>query len=283
MADVDIATELAVLPGSSVNVRIRIRSKPVGGDQWPHRFAAVSPSAKNRNPPIDATPIRVTGANSRVTDGVWSDTSPPTSADYSNRSGRRQTNRLDTGFRTGRVPTGHQLFLSRDGREWRTPPTQVTASDQQALGYKGAVSSKRQARFVSEQALRRPALRHISRGDEILDRRDFIAPVRNKTAAEERTMVRISPQISAAISRAGPRTGTRFTCCRNRTDSNGCTRSGWIPPLIPRRAFYPFNHFHKARLSTGNIEYGQMEIGVAADNIVFSLGYFTGNLRTLTK
>ncbi len=62
-------------------------------------------------------------------------------------------------------------YFSRDGREWRTPPTQVTASDQQALGYKGAVSGKRQARFVSEQALRRPALRHISRGDEILDRR----------------------------------------------------------------------------------------------------------------
>ena len=79
-------------------------------------FAAVSPSAKNRNPPIDATPIRVTGTNSRVTDGVWSDTSPPTSADYSNRSGGGQRNRLDTGFRTGRVPTGHQLFLSRRSR-----------------------------------------------------------------------------------------------------------------------------------------------------------------------
>ena len=51
----------------------------------------------------------------------------------------------------------------------------------------------------------------------------------------------------------------------------------------PRRAFYRFNHFHRARLSTGNIEYGQMEIGVAADNIVFSLGELTGNLRTLTK
>ena len=94
MADVDIATELAsVSPGSSVNVWIRVRSKPVGVDEWPHRFCGVSLSANIWKLPIDANRIRVTGTNSRVTDGVWSDASPSISTDGtrlvydSNRSG----------------------------------------------------------------------------------------------------------------------------------------------------------------------------------------------------
>jgi Tol biopolymer transport system component/DNA-binding winged helix-turn-helix (wHTH) protein len=42
-------------------------------------------------------------------------------------------------------------------------------------------------------------------------------------------------------------------------------------------------HFHSARLSTANIGYGQLEIGVAADKIVFNLGELTGNIWTITR
>ncbi len=42
-------------------------------------------------------------------------------------------------------------------------------------------------------------------------------------------------------------------------------------------------HFHSARLSTANIGYGQLEIGVAADKIVFNLGELTGNIWTMTR
>ena len=42
-------------------------------------------------------------------------------------------------------------------------------------------------------------------------------------------------------------------------------------------------HFHGARLSTANIGYGQLEIGVAADKIVFDLGELTGNIWTVTR
>ena len=42
-------------------------------------------------------------------------------------------------------------------------------------------------------------------------------------------------------------------------------------------------HFHSARLSTANIGYGQLEIGAAADKIVFNLGELTGNIWTITR
>jgi hypothetical protein len=42
-------------------------------------------------------------------------------------------------------------------------------------------------------------------------------------------------------------------------------------------------HFHSTRLSTANIGYGQLEIGVAADKIVLNLGELTGNIWTITR
>jgi hypothetical protein len=42
-------------------------------------------------------------------------------------------------------------------------------------------------------------------------------------------------------------------------------------------------HFHSSRLSTAHIGYGQLEIGVSADKVLFNLGELTGNIWTITR
>ena len=112
----------------------------------------------------------------------------------------------------------------------------------------------------------------------------FISPVRNRTAGEEEYWIRISPpNIWSDKPRWSP-DGNRLYLVSEQ-DGFRCL---YAQPLDPstKRPIGPLidvHHFHSARLSMGNIGYGQLEIGVAVDKIVFNLGELTGNIWMLTK
>jgi Tol biopolymer transport system component len=112
----------------------------------------------------------------------------------------------------------------------------------------------------------------------------FIAPVRNRTAAEEEHWIRVSPpNIWSDKPRWSPDANSVYMLSEQ--DGFRCLYAQRLDPATKRPVgpLIGVDHFHSARLSMGNIGYGQLEIGVAADKLVFNVGERTGNVWTLTK
>jgi Tol biopolymer transport system component len=112
----------------------------------------------------------------------------------------------------------------------------------------------------------------------------FISPVLDRAAADEGHWMRIGQR---GVWHDKPRWSPdgRYLYFVAEQDGFRCVYAQRLDPSTKRPAGPPVgvHHLHSARLSMGNIGYGQLEIGFAADKLVFNLGELTGNIWMLTK
>jgi dipeptidyl aminopeptidase/acylaminoacyl peptidase len=112
----------------------------------------------------------------------------------------------------------------------------------------------------------------------------FITPVRNGAPGGREEWIPIGPgEVWNDKPRWSPSGDLLYFV--SETDGFRCV---WAQRLdkVTRRAAGPLlaiAHFHDAKLSTSNVGYGLLEIGLAQDKLVLNLGELTGNLWKITS